>query len=64
MHGAAASRAANKDVPGAALHRLCGSGLEAVGAAARASRSGEASLMIAGGVDRMSYAKPSALGYA
>ena len=44
------------DVPGATLNRLCGSGLDAVGTAARAIRSGEASLMIAGGVESMSRA--------
>ena len=44
------------DVPGATLNRLCGSGLDAVGSAARASNSGEAGLMIAGGVESMSRA--------
>ena len=44
------------DVPGATLNRLCGSGLDAVGSAARASKSGEAGLMIAGGVESMSRA--------
>ena len=44
------------DVPGATINRLCGSGLDAVGTAARAIRSGEASLMIAGGVESMSRA--------
>jgi acetyl-CoA C-acetyltransferase len=43
-------------VPGATLNRLCGSGLDAVGSAARAIRSGEATLMIAGGVESMSRA--------
>lgn len=43
-------------VPGATINRLCGSGLDAVGTAARAIRSGEASLMIAGGVESMSRA--------
>jgi acetyl-CoA acyltransferase len=38
------------DVPGATINRLCGSGLDAVGTAARAIKSGEASMMIAGGV--------------
>ncbi|HQX59722.1 MAG TPA: 3-oxoadipyl-CoA thiolase, partial [Burkholderiaceae bacterium] len=37
------------EVPGATINRLCGSGLDAVGSAARAIRAGEASLMIAGG---------------
>ena len=44
------------DVPGATLNRLCGSGLDAVGTAARAIKAGEASLMIAGGVESMSRA--------
>ncbi len=44
------------DVPGATINRLCGSGLDAVGTAARAIRSGEAGLMIAGGVESMSRA--------
>ena len=44
------------DVPGATLNRLCGSGLDAVGTAARAIKSGEAGLMIAGGVESMSRA--------
>ena len=44
------------DVPGATINRLCGSGMDAVGTAARAIRTGEASLMIAGGVESMSRA--------
>ena len=44
------------DIPGATLNRLCGSGMDAVGTAARAIRSGEAELMIAGGVESMSRA--------
>ena len=44
------------DVPGATINRLCGSGLDAVGTAARAIRAGEAHLMIAGGVESMSRA--------
>jgi 3-oxoadipyl-CoA thiolase len=44
------------DVPGATINRLCGSGLDAVGSAARAIKAGEASLMIAGGVESMSRA--------
>ncbi|WP_302174081.1 3-oxoadipyl-CoA thiolase [uncultured Hydrogenophaga sp.] len=44
------------DVPGATINRLCGSGLDAVGTAARAIRAGEAGLMIAGGVESMSRA--------
>ena len=45
-----------KEVPGATINRLCGSGLDAVGTAARAIRAGEAQLMIAGGVESMSRA--------
>ncbi|MCZ4304525.1 3-oxoadipyl-CoA thiolase [Zoogloeaceae bacterium G21618-S1] len=44
------------EVPGATLNRLCGSGLDAIGTAARAIRCGEAQLMIAGGVESMSRA--------
>ncbi|WP_457282233.1 3-oxoadipyl-CoA thiolase [Polaromonas sp. P5_D5] len=44
------------DVPGSAINRLCGSGLDALGSAARAIKSGEATLMIAGGVESMSRA--------
>ncbi len=44
------------DVPGATINRLCGSGLDALGSAARAIKSGEATLMIAGGVESMSRA--------
>ena len=44
------------DVPGATINRLCGSGLDAVGTAARAIKAGEASMMIAGGVESMSRA--------
>jgi 3-oxoadipyl-CoA thiolase len=43
-------------VPGATINRLCGSGMDAVGTAARAIKSGEAQLMIAGGVESMSRA--------
>lgn len=43
-------------VPGATVNRLCGSGMDAVGMAARAVKSGEADLMIAGGVESMSRA--------
>ena len=45
-----------KEVPGATINRLCGSGLDAVGSAARAIRCDEAQLMIAGGVESMSRA--------
>jgi acetyl-CoA C-acetyltransferase len=44
------------EVPGSTVNRLCGSGLDALGSAARAIKSGEASLMIAGGVESMSRA--------
>jgi acetyl-CoA acyltransferase len=44
------------EVPGGTLNRLCGSGLDAVGTAARAIKAGEAGLMIAGGVESMSRA--------
>lgn len=43
-------------VPGTTINRLCGSGMDAVGTAARAIRAGEAGLMIAGGVESMSRA--------
>ena len=43
-------------VPGGTINRLCGSGLDALGTAARAIKSGEAQLMIAGGVESMSRA--------
>jgi 3-oxoadipyl-CoA thiolase len=44
------------EVPGATINRLCGSGLDAVGTAARAIKAGEAALMVAGGVESMSRA--------
>ncbi|HDR9766138.1 TPA: 3-oxoadipyl-CoA thiolase [Burkholderia cepacia ATCC 25416] len=44
------------DVPGTTLNRLCGSGMDAVGTAARAIKAGEARLMIAGGVESMTRA--------
>jgi len=44
------------DVPGTTVNRLCGSGMDAVGLAARSIKSGEAELMIAGGVESMSRA--------
>ncbi|HVC63423.1 MAG TPA: 3-oxoadipyl-CoA thiolase [Acetobacteraceae bacterium] len=43
-------------VSGATINRLCGSGLDAVGTAARAIRCGEAELMLAGGVESMTRA--------
>jgi 3-oxoadipyl-CoA thiolase len=44
------------ELPGATINRLCGSGMDAVGTAARAIKAGEAQLMIAGGVESMSRA--------
>ena len=44
------------DVPGMTINRLCGSGMDAIGTAARAIKCGEAELMIAGGVESMSRA--------
>lgn len=44
------------EVPGSTVNRLCGSGLDALGSAARAIRAGEAGLMLAGGVESMSRA--------
>lgn len=43
-------------IPGTTMNRLCGSGMDAVIAAARAIKAGEAELMIAGGVESMSRA--------
>jgi len=43
-------------VPGTTVNRLCGSGMDAVGLSARAIKTGEAELMIAGGVESMSRA--------
>ncbi|MDN4054853.1 3-oxoadipyl-CoA thiolase [Massilia sp. YIM B02763] len=45
-----------QEVPGTTVNRLCGSGLDAVGSAARAIRTGEARLVIAGGVESMTRA--------
>jgi 3-oxoadipyl-CoA thiolase len=45
-----------ESAPGTTVNRLCGSGLDAVGIAARAIRAGDASLMVAGGVESMSRA--------
>src|SRR5437899_10854878 len=45
-----------KEVPGATVNRLCGSRMDAVASAARAIKSGEADLIIAGGVESMSRA--------
>ena len=44
------------DVPGTTINRLCGSGMDAVGTAARAIRAGEVGLAIAGGMESMSRA--------
>ncbi len=44
------------EVPGGTINRLCGSGMDAVGIAARAIKAGEAALIIAGGVESMSRA--------
>src|SRR6202142_681157 len=44
------------EIPGATINRLCGSGMDAVGTAARAIRAGDTGLMIAGGVESMSRA--------
>jgi acetyl-CoA acyltransferase len=44
------------EVPGATINRLCGSGLDAVGSAARAIRAGDAHFVLAGGVESMSRA--------
>ena len=45
-----------QSIPGATVNRLCGSGMDALGIAARAIKAGEAELMIAGGVESMSRA--------
>jgi acetyl-CoA acyltransferase len=45
-----------KEVPGATINRLCGSSMDAIGIAARAIKSGEVELMIAGGVESMTRA--------
>jgi 3-oxoadipyl-CoA thiolase len=45
-----------QEVPGNTINRLCGSGMDAVGTAARAIRAGEANLIIAGGVESMTRA--------
>jgi 3-oxoadipyl-CoA thiolase len=45
-----------KEVPGSTVNRLCGSSMDAVASAARAIKSGEADLIIAGGVESMSRA--------
>jgi len=45
-----------EDIPGATINRLCGSGMDAIGMGARAIKTGEADLVIAGGVESMSRA--------
>ena len=45
-----------KEIPASTINRLCGSGMDAVGSAARAIKCGEAAMMIAGGVESMSRA--------
>ncbi|HWZ49462.1 MAG TPA: beta-ketoacyl synthase N-terminal-like domain-containing protein, partial [Herbaspirillum sp.] len=45
-----------ENVPGSTVNRLCGSGMDAVGSVARAIRSGDTGLMIAGGVESMTRA--------
>jgi acetyl-CoA acyltransferase len=45
-----------ESTPGATINRLCGSGMDAIGMAARAIRAGEAELIIAGGIESMSRA--------
>src|SRR5438105_9550332 len=45
-----------KEVPGATINRLCGSSMDAVAIASRSIKSGEADLVIAGGVESMSRA--------
>jgi acetyl-CoA acyltransferase len=45
-----------QEMPGSTINRLCGSGMDAVGTAARAIKSGETGLMIAGGVESMTRA--------
>ena len=45
-----------QEVPGSTVNRLCGSSMDAIGIAARAIKSGEASFVIAGGVESMSRA--------
>jgi acetyl-CoA acyltransferase len=46
----------SETIPGVTINRLCGSGMDAIGTAARAIRTGEADLIIAGGVESMSRA--------
>lgn len=46
----------SETIPGSTINRLCGSGMDAIGTAARAIKAGEADLIIAGGVESMSRA--------
>ncbi|MCK5051055.1 MAG: 3-oxoadipyl-CoA thiolase [Candidatus Cloacimonetes bacterium] len=46
----------SETIPGSTINRLCGSGMDAIGIAARAIKAGEAELIIAGGVESMSRA--------
>lgn len=46
----------SEKIPGATINRLCGSGMDAIGTAARAIKAGEADIIIAGGVESMSRA--------
>jgi len=46
----------SETIPGSTINRLCGSGMDAIGTAARAIKAGEANLIIAGGVESMSRA--------
>lgn len=46
----------SESTPGATINRLCGSGMDAIGMAARAIKAGEADLIIAGGIESMSRA--------
>lgn len=46
----------SESIPGATINRLCGSGMDGIGMAARAIRAGEADLIIAGGIESMSRA--------
>lgn len=46
----------SETIPGATINRLCGSGMDAIGTAARAIKAGEAELIVAGGVESMSRA--------
>ena len=46
----------SETIPGVTVNRLCGSGMDAIGTAARAIKAGEADLIIAGGVESMSRA--------